>query len=163
MTKPMTAAEYIAHAEAVENQRPAEIVKLKSGSVFELRRPDLQRMVILGLIPETLLNEGVKAWENSGIKAKGGKTQIDAVTVQNSLVLMREVVAATCVSPPFNEITAKHFLKEDFNEIYHWAMSPAEGPAAKGLRKFRKGRRKDAADRADGAERGMSIVSTAEN
>lgn len=140
VNKPMTAAEYAAHAENVDNQRPTEIKTLKSGAVFELRRPDLERLVILGLVPQSLLDEGVKAWEASGIKEKRS-LQLTAQDTQRGLVLMREVVQDVCISPPFNETTAKCFLKQDFNEIYHWAMSPPEGPATEGLHKFRKRRK----------------------
>ena len=164
--RPMTAAEYAAHAESVEAKRPTVIKTLKSGSVFELRKPDLQRMVILGLIPQVLLDEGVRAWEASGIKPKNRTTltHIDSETAKNGLIVMREVVAEACVMPPFNEITAKSFLREDFDEIYLWAMGH-EGvigaESAKGFRKGRKGRTS-----ASGSNREKfqpETVSTAEN
>jgi len=164
MTKPMSAAEYIAHAENVDKERPTEIKTLSSGAVFELRRPDLERLVILGLVPQSLLEEGVKAWEAGGLKEKSSLS-LSMKDTQRGLILMREVVADVCVSPPFNEATAKYFLKEDFNEIYHWAMKPPEGPATEGLRKFRKGRkgRNAVATGADGSELRTETISTAAN
>jgi hypothetical protein len=163
--KPMTAAEYAAHSETVTSQQATEIKTLKSGAVFELRKPDVQRLVVLGLVPQSLLDEGIKAWEQSGIKPTNqNKITLDFGTTQRALILMREVVAAACVTPPFNEVTAKHFLKEDFNEIYQWAMSPAEGPATEGLRSFRKGRkRRTAAGKSGSAELQPETISTAAN
>lgn len=164
--KPMTPAEYAAHAEAVESKRPSVVKTLKSGSVFELRKPDLQRMVVLGLIPQSLLDEGLSAWEQSGIKPATDKSQIriTADAAKNGLITMREVVKAACVMPPFNELTAKSFLREDFDEIYYWAMGHEEGPAVDGLRSFRKRRKgRTASSRADGEKLQPETVSTAAN
>lgn len=163
--KPMSAAEYAAHAESVESQQPTEVRKLKSGSVFELRRPDLQRMVVLGLIPQSLLDEGVSAWEKSGIKAKTAiPHEVSAQTAKSGLILMREIVAYACVTPPFNEVTAKHFLREDFDEIYHWAMRPKESATTEGVRSFRKGRKgRTARAKPDSEKLQPETVSTAAN
>lgn len=164
--KPMSAAEYAAHAEAVEAQRPTIIKTLKSGSVFELRKPDLQRMVILGLIPQNLVDEGVRAWEESGIKPKAEKKQfrISEEATKNGLIIMREVVREACVMPPFNELTAKWFLREDFDEIYYWAMGHEGVAAAEGARSFRKGRKRATANRGAGREKLQpETVSTASN
>jgi hypothetical protein len=164
--KPMTAAEYAAHAEAVDAKRPTIIKTLKSGSVFELRKPDLQRMTVLGLIPQSLIDEGLSAWEQSGIRPKPDKTRlrVTADAARNGLITMREVVRAACVMPPFNEITAKAFLKEDFDEIYYWAMGHEEGPAVEGARTFRKGRKGRTTDsRADSEKLQPETISTAAN
>jgi len=165
-TKPMTAAEYAAHAEAVEAKRPTVVKTLKSGSVFELRKPDLQRMTVLGLIPQSLIDEGLSAWEESGVRPRVDKSnlRITADAAKNGLITMREVVRAACVMPPFNEITAKSFLKEDFDEIYYWAMGHEEGPAVDGLRTFRKGRKRRITNRrVDGEKLQPETISTAAN
>lgn len=167
-TKPMTVAEYAAHAEAVEAKRPTVIKTLRSGSVFELRKPDLQRMVILGLIPQTLLDEGVKAWEASGIKPKPkGKPaaiRISADAARNGLITMREVVRAACVQPAFNEVTAQSFLREDFDEIYYWAMGHEGVAGADGAATFRAGRkRRVAADSSDSKKLQPETISAAEH
>jgi hypothetical protein len=165
--KPMSAAEYAVHAQAKDSERPTVVRKMKSGSVFELRKPDLQRMVILGLIPQSLLDESVRAWEASGIKPKGTNTQavnISEDVARKGLITMREVVKDACVMPPFNEITAKTFLKEDFDEIYLWAMGHEGVAAAEGARTFRKGRKGRTANRgADGSGLQPETFSTAEN
>jgi hypothetical protein len=164
--KPMTAAEYAVHAQAKDAERPTVVKKLKSGSVFELRKPDLQRMVILGLIPQTLLDESVKAWEASGIKQPGKASQITISNdaARNGLITMREVVKDACVMPPFNEITAQSFLKADFDEIYLWAMGHEGVAAAEGARTFRKRRKGRVADSGvDGEKLQPETVSTATN
>jgi hypothetical protein len=148
MTKPMTAAEYAAHAETQKSQQPTEVKTLKSGAVFELRKPDLQRLVVLGLVPQSLVDEGLKAWEASGIKPTGKVQGLpDAQTTQRALILMRE-----------------SFSKQDFNEIYLWAMGVKEGQATEGLRSFRKGRkRRTAAGEPSSAELQPETISTAAN
>lgn len=165
MTKPMTPAEYAAHAENVDSQqRPTVIKTLKSGAVFELRKPDLQRMVILGVIPQSLLDEGVRQWEKSGIKPASTKQEISSDAVKNGLIVMREVVAEACVMPPFNELTAKSFLRQDFDEIYYWAMGHEGVEGAEALKKFRKGRKRRAStDGVDSSGLRAENVSTAEN
>jgi hypothetical protein len=161
----MTAAEYAAHAEKVDREkRPTEVKTLKSGSVFLLRRPDIQRMVELGVVPQSLLDEGLRAWEKMGIKSKSAQdtSHISIEATKAGLELMREVVADVCVMPPFNEITARTFLREDFEEIYEWAMKPKEGPAVKGLRSFRERRKGGVArDKPDSEKLQPETVSTA--
>jgi len=135
--KAMTPAEYAAHAETVKAKRaaPTELVTFNSGSRFELRRIDLQGMVQLGVIPQALVAESIKA-----LKGKGQYTPPNTVELRvESLILKREVVAACCVMPPFNEETAKSFLMEDFEEIYEWAMGH-QGVEVASLKSFRKGR-----------------------
>lgn len=164
--KPMSAAEYAAHSESVDSKRPTVIKTLKSGAVFELRKPDLQRMVILGLIPQSLLDEGVRAWEASGIKQKAqtAPSLLSLESTKNGLIAMREVVQDACVMPPFNEITAKSFLKQDFDEIFFWAMGHEGVAASAGARSFRKGRKRATADLGtDGKKLQPETVSTDSN
>lgn len=160
MTKPMSAAEYAAHAERIKADRPTEIVMLKSGSVFELRKPDLREMVQLGVVPQALVTESLKS-----LKEKGDYVPTDTPEIKiDGLILQREVVSACCVQPPFNELTAKSFLKEDFDEIYLWGMSHQGVEGAEALKKFRKGRKRRAArGRADGTKLQPETISTADN
>lgn len=138
--KPMTAAQYAAHSERVKAQQSPEpeIVTLKSGSVFELRRIDLKGMVQLGIIPHSLVSESLKALQNRGSYKPADNPELKI----DGLILQREVVAACCVMPPFNEETAKAFLREDFEEIYNWAMSHQGVEGAEALTNFRKGRKR---------------------
>jgi hypothetical protein len=162
MLKPMTAAEYAAHSEKVKAQESpkTEIVTLKSGSVMELQRIDLQGMVKLGILPQALVGECLKA-----LRGRGAYTPQETPELRiESLIMQREVVRACCVMPPFNEQTAQSFLPKDFDEIYEWAMSHQGVEGAEALTKSRKGRRRGAAGNgADGAELQPATVSTATN
>ena len=66
MSKPMSAADYRRNAEAKRAAQATQIVELKSGSVFELRRPNLQAWVLKGRVPQSLLDAGIKAWKEQG-------------------------------------------------------------------------------------------------
>src|SRR3990172_781551 len=102
--KPMSGRDYRAHAEGVKSQHPSEIVTLKSGSVFKLRRPDLQGYVVTGRLPQSLLAEGLKAWKNKGVP---NASTLGDEEIANSLVFMREVVHECCVKPKFVEFATK--------------------------------------------------------
>lgn len=160
MIKPMSAAEYAAHTEKKKaEQEVTEIVTLKSGSIFQLRKIDLKGMVQLGLIPQQLVAESIKAQ-----RLKGSYTPPQTAEIQiDGLILKREVVTACCVMPPFNEETAKAFLPEDFEEIYEWAMSH-QGEQADALLKSGKGRtRRTSRNRTDGKELRPTVESSAAN
>lgn len=143
--KPMSAAQYRANAEKVNADRPTEVVQLKSGSVFELRRPDLAAYMITGRLPQSLVKEGMKAWK-TGVSADQIATDLGDEAVVDSLVFMREVVHDCTVTPKFvefatneNEISAADMLVEDFNEIFEWAMNYKGVAGIAGLRTFRQG------------------------
>lgn len=159
--KAMTARDYRANAEKRKAQRPAEVVELKSGSVFELRRPDLQGMVVTGRLPQTLLTEAMAAWKKSGIASPEQiAKQLEEKEVIDSLVFMREVVHESCVNPKFvefatadDEIGAADMLPEDFTEIFQWAMGYQGVAGLDGLKSFRDGRQGAVAgDSVDSAE-----------
>lgn len=159
--KPMSAAEYAAHAEKKKAESEVtQVVTLKSGSVFKLRRIDLKGMVQLGLIPQSLVTESLKAQ-----RERGAYTPPQSVDFRiDGLVLKREVVTASCVMPPFNEETAKSFLTEDFDEIYEWAMGHQGVEGAEALKTFRKGRKRGtSSSRANGKELQPTSESTATN
>lgn len=153
--KPMTAADYRANAEKINAQRPTEIVKLKSGSVFELRRPDLMAYMATGRLPQSLVRVGMKAWKTDVAKAT---SDLDDREAEDALVFMREIVHDCTVSPKFvqfavndNEISASDMLIEDFNEIFAWAMGHKGVPGINGLETFRAGQeRRTASNRPHG-------------
>lgn len=157
----MTAAEYAAHTEKKKaEQEVTVVVTLKSGSVFELRRIDLKGMIQLGLIPQSLVGESLKAQ-----RERGAYTPPQSVEFRiDGLVLKREVVTACCVMPPFNSETAKAFLSDDFEEIYNWAMSHQGVEGAEALKTFRKGRKRGTArGRSNGKELQPTSESAATN
>lgn len=143
--KPMSAADYRANAEKIRDQRPTKIVKLTSGSVFELRRPDLQSYMIMGRLPQSLVNVGMKAW-----KAKQGTNlgeTINDTEAVDALIFMREIVHDCTVKPKFvefatsdDEIGASEMLREDFDEIFAWAMNYQGVAGIESLQSFRQGR-----------------------
>jgi hypothetical protein len=153
--KPMSAAEYRAHAQKKDAERPTEIVPLKSGSVFELRRPDLEAYMVMGRLPQSLVNVGLKAWKAGPEKAAKDLSDEDAT---DALIFMREIVHDCTVRPKFveyatndDEIGAADMLKEDFDEIYHWAMTHQGVTGIDSLHSFREGQaRGTAGARPDG-------------
>lgn len=157
MSKPMSGAEYRAHAQRVKAKAPSEPVTLKSGSVFELRRPDLMGMVATGRLPQSLLTEAMAAWKKNGSipqtqAASELAERMDGETMVNSLIFMREIVHECCVNPKFvefatadDEIGAADMLPEDFSEIFSWAMGHQGVTGLDGLKSFREGRERGAA------------------
>lgn len=140
--KPMSGAAYRANAQKVKDQRPTEIVELKSGSVFELRRPDLSGYMVTGRLPQSLMSEGLKAW-NSKKSAEQIAQDMDDKGVIDSLIFMREIVHDCTVRPKFvefatsdDEIGAADMLPEDFSEIFTWAMGYKGVAGVDGLRSF---------------------------
>lgn len=144
--KPMSAAQYRSHAKKKEDElRPTEIVKLQSGSVFELRRPNLEAYMITGRLPQSLVREGMKAWK-TGASADKIASDLGDKEVVDSLVFMREIVHDCTVTPKFvefatndKEISAADMLVEDFNEIFAWAMGHQGVAGIAGLQTFRAG------------------------
>lgn len=141
--KPMTGADYRANAGKVNALRPTEIVKLKSGSVFELRRPNLEAYMVTGRLPQSLVSVGLKAWKHSAEQAASDLNDREA---EDALVFMREIVHDCTVTPKFvqfatndNEISASDMLIEDFNEIFAWAMGHQGVAGIAGLQSFRGG------------------------
>lgn len=144
MTKPMSAREYRAHAQAQKAEQPTEIVTLKSGSVFELRRPDIQGYVVTGRLPQTLLTEAMAAWKKSGVAPQTLASQLGEQEVVDSLIFMREIVHDACVNPKFvevatadDEIGAADMLPADFSEIFEWAMGYKGVAGLDNLKTFR--------------------------
>lgn len=143
--KPMSAAQYRANAERVKSDRPTEIVQLKSGSVFELRRPDLGAYMVTGRLPQSLVREGIKAWKGN-VSADKIVQDLDDEDLVDSLLFMREIVHDCTVNPRFvefateeNQISAADMLVEDFNEIFSWAMGYQGVAGLPGLQTFRAG------------------------
>lgn len=154
--KPMSAAEYRANAERVKDERPTEIVPLKSGSVFELRRPDLSGYMKTGRLPQSLVTQGLNAW-NAKKTPEQVAQDLDDKDVIESLIFMREIVHDCTVRPKFvefatndNEIGAADMLPQDFDEIYSWAMGHKGVAGIASLHGFRGGQTRGAAgDRAN--------------
>lgn len=144
--RPMTAAEYAAHAEGVKSQWPTQVVTLKSGSVFELRRPNLKGYVITGRLPASLLTAGLKVADKTGEKKKA-----DSITEEDARdfpAFAASILRECCVNPKPDDID---MLPEDAWEIYMWAMTHQGVAGIDGLRNFRAEQQPAKADSADGA------------
>lgn len=168
--KPMDVRQYRAHAEEVKAGRPTEIVKLASGSVFELRRPNLQAWVMTGRVPQSLLEQGMKAWQEQG--------KVPAIATNNPEIVIDAAVFALMVvqectvnprlvefpDPEKNELGPQTMLEEDFNEIFSWAMSYQGVAGREGLSSFRnRQERRTAGAKSRGKKLQPATVSTAEN
>lgn len=168
--KPMNVAQYRAHAEEVKAGRPSEIVKLKSGSVFELRRPNLQAWVMTGRVPQSLLEEGMKSWKAQGKvpETTTGKPEVIIDAAVFALMVVQECTVNPRLvefpDPEKNELGPQTMLEEDFSEIYAWAMRYQGVAGVDGLKSFRKGRKRGAAGRKSGGKKLQpATVSTVEN
>lgn len=143
--KPMNAQQYRAHAEEVKAARPTEIVTLKSGAVFELRRPNLQAWVMTGRVPQSLLEEGMKSWKAQGKvpQTAPGKPEMVIDAAVFALMVVQECTVNPRLvefpDPEKNELGPQTMLEEDFNEIFSWAMNYQGVAGLDGLKSFRAG------------------------
>src|SRR6185369_9802402 len=98
----------------------------------------------MGRLPKSLVEVGVKAWKaQSTEQAEDALTDKDAL---DALIFMREIVHDCTVNPKFvefatndNEIGAAEMLREDFDEIFHWAMTHRGVAGIESLQAFRRG------------------------
>jgi hypothetical protein len=160
MPKPMNAADYRRNAAEKRAQQATEIVTLKSGSVFELRRPDLKAWVMTGRVPQSLLDAGIKTWQEQG-KVDARSDPAGGRMVTDTAVFFVRLVQSCTVSPRLvefpdpneNEIGPETMLDEDFYEIVGWAMSGQGVAGIEALREFREGQGRGVAGSiADGPE-----------
>ena len=170
--KPMNASAYRAHSQTKKNERPTEVIELKSGSVFELRRPLLQNWVMTGRVPQSLLEQGLKAWREQGKTPDGMGSSMQPQMVTDTAIFMLAVVQECTVNPRLvqfpdpdkNEIGPETMLEEDFYEIFSWAMNGQGVAGVDALRSFREGRERGvASDSHDGAGLPSETVETPAN
>lgn len=137
------------YTQAVEKGRKTEVleyVPMKSNPEFlwGLRRVDLQAWVLTGRLPQSLLEEGMKAWRELGItagkvpdaeKLMAGMSDKD---VLGSMIVMREVVREAAADPRIGdgpgEVLPINVDPRDFMFIFQWATG---GAGLDGLRTFR--------------------------
>lgn len=137
------ASEYRKKVQESRTSLPVEQVLLPSGDTWGLRRPDLQAWVVTGRLPQSLLEEGMKAWRELKIvkgdvpdaeKLMAGMSDKD---VLDSMIFMREIVREACVDPRIgsgeDEIEPSEIDPDDFMFIFSWAT----GAGLDGLRTFR--------------------------
>lgn len=136
------------YAQAVEKGRKDEVleyVPMKSNPEFlwGLRRVDLQAWVLTGRLPQSLLEEGMKAWRELKI-IKGDVPDAEQLMagmsdkdVLGSMIVMREVVREAAADPRIGdgpgEVLPINVDPRDFMFIFQWAT----GAGLDGLRTFR--------------------------
>lgn len=144
----MSAADYRRNAAERRATKPTEVVELKSGSIFELRRPNLKSWVMTGRVPQSLVEIGIKAWQEQGKAETPTSEQAKGKLVTDSAIFYVRLVQDCTVNPRLvefpdpnkNEIGPETMLDEDFYEIVNWAMSGQGVAGINGLQEFRQGR-----------------------
>jgi hypothetical protein len=136
-----SAAEYRKLVAKRRAERPTEQVKMPSGFVWELRPPDLEGEMMLGRIPHSLVDVGLKAMNQKDVKVSDVKSE----DVTENLIYMRETVRQACVNPKIvmgaskpDEIDPSEIDPEDFRFIFKWCMTYGGVRGVAGLETFRK-------------------------
>jgi len=84
------------------DDRPSELVEMPSGAVFRLRRADIEGMALVGELPQSLVSEGLKAWQSQGVAPKGDEQPAPEVAPEdaiNRLIFIRQTVVENCLEP----------------------------------------------------------------
>ncbi len=171
MSNPMTAEQYRQHAEVSRKKEPTQTVTLKSGSIFELRRPNLQAWVMTGRVPQSLLESALATWQQQGKVPAQSRQSVRSIATDSAIFFVRLVQYCTVnpklvefPQPGTNEIGPETMLDEDFYEIVGWAMGHEGVAGIDGLRSFREGSERGASgDSANGAELGATTVESVAN
>lgn len=174
----VTDAESYAQLESPDDE--IEIVPMPSGARFKMRRADIQGMVMVGVLPQSLVNQGLAAWKKQGkVKDEENLTkEIESVILDQPaeetaelLIFYRQIVVDNVLQPRigYSDAGVVSLLNEagksvakvqerDFRYAFKW-ITRQEGKEAPGLSKFRKGReRGTVTTSADGKELGDESV-----
>lgn len=144
-----------------------ELVEMPSGAVFKMRRLDMAGMVLIGALPQSLVNIGMAAWRQQG-KAEAAIQKIseqDEEDTIKQLIFMRNTVVENVLEPRIgyspdgvvsllrSDGSAITGLKRpDFVYAFRW-ITRQEGKEAPGLTTFRGGSERGTVDAgADGQE-----------
>lgn len=154
----ITNAEAYAQLESPDDE--IEIVPMPSGARFKMRRADIQGMALIGLLPQSLVNQGLAAWKKQGkLKGEVSTKEIEASLLEQSpeetielFIFYRQIVVENVLQPRigFNDSGVVSLLNEegkaiarlqqrDFHAAFRW-ITRQEGKEATGLSTFRKGR-----------------------
>lgn len=161
-----SAAEYRALAKAARQKReadqPTELVPMPSGATWEMRRPDIQGYVLVGVYPQSFVNEALGAIKNEQEEGDTKKKTIDTKESVELLIFARDLTLSCLVSPRIgygdDEILPSEIDPEDFKYAMRWCMTHGGVAAAGGLRNFRKGEERPATGKPAGKKlRGKTI------
>lgn len=154
-----------------------DLVEMPSGAVFKMRRLDMAGMVLIGALPQSLVNIGMAAWRKQG-KAEAAIEKIseqDEEDTIKQLIFMRNTVVENVLEPRIGyspdgvvsllrpDGSAITGLKRpDFVYAFRW-ITRQEGKEAPGLTTFRGGsERGTVADSVDNEEHRDASESTPE-
>lgn len=170
-----SAAEYRQLAKAARERReselPTELVPMPSGAVWEMRRPDIQGYVLVGVYPQSLVNEAMAAFKKGGTipdTAAVATEKLDVKDTVDLLVFARDLTLRSLVSPKIgygeDEVLPTDIDPEDFKYAMRWCMSHQGVAGVDGLRSFRERQeRGTATNRPTGKKQRSKIVKRAAN
>lgn len=150
----ITRPEDYASLKAPTDKEAGELVQMPSGAVFRLRRADIQGMVAIGELPQSLVNEGLKAWQSQGIapdaEPKEIEEELSPEETISRLIFLRQTVVENCLEPTIGydesgvvsllngEGKAVAKLKsEDFLYAFKWITYQEGALGLSGLSRFR--------------------------
>lgn len=181
----VTDAEEYARLESPEDE--IEVVPMPSGARFKMRRADIRGMAMVGVLPQSLVNQGLAAWKKQGKVKDGPKEdptkEIESFIMDQSLeetaellIFYRQIVVDNVLQPRigYSESGVVSLLnnegkpiakvqERDFKYAFKW-ITRQEGKEAPGLSKFREGHERGvAATGPDGAGLGDEPVIASES
>lgn len=167
----VTSAEQYARLESPDDE--IELVPMPSSAVFRMRRADIQGMALVGVLPQSLVNQGLAAWQKQGkVKSADMSKEIESAIQEQPaeetielLIFYRQIVVDNVLEPRIGYSPAgvvsllnaegkpiAQVQERDFRYAFKW-ITRQEGKEAPGLSKFREGsERGTAAVGADGEE-----------
>jgi hypothetical protein len=178
----VTSAEAYAQLESPDDE--IAVVPMPSGARFKMRRADVQGMALVGVLPQSLVNQGLAAWQKQG-KFKGAEdlTKQIETSIQEQppeetielLIFYRQIVVDNVLQPRigYSDAGVVSLLngagkpvaavqERDFRYAFKW-ITRQEGKEAPGLSKFREGHERGATATGDDSEgRGTEIVTVVE-
>lgn len=178
----ITSAEQYAQLESPDDE--VEIVPMPSGAKFKMRRADVQGMAMVGVLPQSLVSQGLAAWQKQGkVKAADLSKEIESAIQDQPpeetielLIFYRQIVVDNVLAPRigYSPAGVVSLLNEqgkpiakvqerDFRYAFKW-ITRQEGKEAPGLNKFREGSERGvAATGADGTRRRSENISSVES
>lgn len=145
-----------------EADQPTELVDVPSGAKWLMRRPDIQGYVLVGVYPQSFVNEALGAIKNEQEEGDTKKKTIDTKESVELLIFARDLTLSCLVSPKIgygdDEILPSEIDPEDFKYAMRWCMTHGGVAAAGGLRNFREGQERPATGKPAGKKlRGKAI------
>lgn len=176
-----------AYAQLESPDDEIEVVPMPSGARFRMRRADIQGMAMVGVLPQSLVNQGLAAWKTQGkVKTEAPKDpvkeaesfiqELPVEETEQLLIFYRQIVVDNVLQPRigYSDSGVVSLLNKegkpvakvqerDFRFAFRW-ITRQEGKEAPGLSKFREGHERGTATLGpDGAGLGDAVVEASEN